>query len=79
MAYDFDLPESSQTTDCAYTYRHSSDVAAGGTYRLRLGVDWSVAWQCSPGCGGGPMAGVTVTTDRPVWVAELQALTRAVP
>ena len=42
--------------------------------QLELGVQWSVDWQCSPGCGGGPMAGVTVTTDRPVWVAELQAL-----
>ena len=80
VAYDFDLPESSQTTDCAYTYRHSSDLAAGhGTYRLRLGVEWSVTWECSPGCGGGPMAGVTVTTDRPVWVAELQALTSPAP
>jgi hypothetical protein len=41
-----------------------------------MGVEWAVTWACSPGCGGGPMAPVTVTTDRPVWVAELQAITR---
>jgi hypothetical protein len=80
VAYDFGRSESAQSTTCAYTYRHSSDVAPGaGPYRLTMGVRWSVAWQCSPGCGGGPMAGVTVTTERAVWVAELQALSGATP
>ena len=76
VAYDFSHPDDSQSTSCAYTYRHSSDVAPNhGPYELTMGVDWSVEWQCSPGCGSGPLAGVTVTTQRPVWVAELQALT----
>ena len=47
-----------------------------GPYQLTMGVEWAVTWDCSPGCGGGPMAPVTVTTNRPVWVAELQAITR---
>jgi hypothetical protein len=77
VAYDFGRADAAQSTTCAYTYRHSSDVAPGsGPYQLRMGVEWSVHWDCSPGCGGGPMTPVTVTTTRPVWVAELQAITR---
>ncbi len=80
-AYDPARPDGAQSTDCSYTYRHSSALApSGGTYALTLGVEWETAWVCSPGCGGGPMAPVTITTTRPVWVAELQALNdRVVP
>lgn len=75
VPYDFGLAEAAQSTDCAYTFRHSSDVAPGkGPYQLTMGVEWAVEWDCSPGCGGGSMAPVTVTTSRPVWVAELQAI-----
>ena len=78
VAYDFGRPDTAQTTDCSYTYRHSSDVAPGrGPYQLTMGLEWDVRWQCDPGCGGGPMAPVTVTTSRPVWVAELQAINPA--
>jgi hypothetical protein len=73
--YDFTRPDDEQATTCAYTYRHSSDLSASGTYRLTMGVEWAVDWSCDPGCGGGPMAPVTVTTARPVSVAELQAVT----
>ena len=80
VPYDFGRPESDQSTTCSYAYRHSSDVAPGdGAYPLTMGVEWSVDWQCAPGCGGGPMAPVTVTTTRPVWVAELQAVGTAPP
>ncbi len=78
VAYDFGRPDAAQSTDCSYTYRHSSDVApGGGPYQLTMGLEWDVRWQCDPGCGGGPMAPVTVTTSRPVWVAELQAINPA--
>jgi hypothetical protein len=77
VAYRPGVPDEAQSTTCSYTYRHSSDVApGGGPYQLTMGVEWAVTWDCSPGCGGGPMTPVTVTTNRPVWVAELQAITR---
>jgi hypothetical protein len=79
-AYDPGRPDAAQSTDCLYTYRHSSDVAPNGeTYALTMGVTWDTRWDCSPGCGGGPMAPVTITTTRPVWVAELQALNERPP
>jgi hypothetical protein len=78
--YDQNRPDAAQVTTCAYTYHHSSSLAPGhGPYQLEMGVEWSVEWQCTPGCGGGPMAPVTVTTTRSVWVAELQALTKPAP
>jgi hypothetical protein len=74
--YDPARPEAAQASSCTYAYRHSSDVApGGGPYSLTMGVTWEIDWSCTPGCGGGPMAPVTVTTTRPVWVAELQAIT----
>jgi hypothetical protein len=75
--YELGDPDPAQP-DCALTYHHSSALApAGGPYQMTMSVEWEVAWDCSPGCGGGPLAPVTVTTRRPVWVAELQALTTA--
>jgi hypothetical protein len=73
VAYDRSVPEDEQSTDCRVTYHHSS-AATGGPYHLTMGLQWDVSWSCEPGCGGGPLPPVTVTTTRPVWVAELQAL-----
>ena len=73
--YDASGPEPTQPS-CALTYHHSSALAPGdGPYQLTMGVEWEVTWDCAPACGAGPLAPVTVTTRRPVWVAELQALT----
>ena len=40
-----------------------------------MGVEWTVRLAVRAGLRGRPMAPVTVTTSRPVWVAELQAIT----
>jgi hypothetical protein len=75
VPYDRTRPDDAQTTDCSYTFRHSSAVAPNGrTYSVTLGVEWAISWNCSPGCGGGPMPPITINTTREVWVAELQAL-----
>jgi hypothetical protein len=75
VPYDPTQPDDRQATTCSYTYRHSSAMAPNGrTYPLTLAVEWDVTWECSPGCGRGPMPPVTITTTRQVWVAELQAL-----
>jgi hypothetical protein len=78
--YDASRAEAAQSSDCALTYHHSSALAPGdGPYPLTMAVEWAVDWSCTPACGGGPLAPVTVTTRRPVWVAELQALSAASP
>jgi hypothetical protein len=75
--YELGDPEPARP-DCALTYHHSSALApAAGPYQMTMGVEWDVVWDCVPGCGGGPLPSVRVTTSRPVWVAELQALTSA--
>jgi len=70
-AYDFNRSGEDQDSDCVVTYRHSSAV---GDWPLRSSVTWQATYACSAYCGSGSFPPYTVTSTRPVRVAELQAI-----
>ncbi len=71
-AYNFDLTEEQQHSDCTLTYNNSSAV---GDYTLTSTIYWQVDWACSAYCGSGTLANpMSITTTRDVRVAELQAV-----
>ncbi|MBW3662713.1 MAG: hypothetical protein KY469_06410 [Actinobacteria bacterium] len=72
--YDPALPEAEQTTDCSYTYGHSSAAQPNGTYLVTATVEWEVGWTVTGAAGGGPLPALSTSTTLPVRVAEFQAL-----
>lgn len=72
--YDPSRPSAQQTTDCAYTYRHSSAGRPRNAYRVIANVEWGVSWSVVGAAGGGSLP--PLFTSSPLWVgvAELQAL-----
>lgn len=75
-AYDFSRSDDDQSSDCVLTYRHSSAV---GEHTLTTTITWDVTYACTAFCGSGALPGFTITTTRPVRVAEMQALLIASP
>jgi len=70
-AYNFNLKEDQQHSDCTLTYRHSSNVA---DHTLVTTITWAITWSCNLYCGSGTSADMVIPTERDVIVAELQAL-----
>lgn len=60
-------------TYCRHTYYHSSAGEEGGTYTLRVTVEFEVTWTSNVGVAGG-LAGVSRSASRPVEVGEIQAV-----
>ncbi len=59
---------------CEYTYRHSSSVAPNGhTWPVTASMVWSVSWTSNIGIGD-DFGEVHTTTQRPLAVAERQAI-----
>ncbi len=69
--FNFSLPDNAQTSPCTLTYRHSSAI---NDWTLTTTITWAITWTCTPTCGTGTLANQTITTTRPVRVAEYQAL-----
>jgi hypothetical protein len=69
------LPEfgDDRVSPCSYTYRHSSDLSATGTWTTSTTIDWAVTYQVSDGSSG-DLAALTTRSTLPVTVGELQAL-----
>lgn len=70
-AYNFNLDDTQQASDCTLTYQHSSAVT---DHTLTTTITWNVTYTCTAFCGPGTLPGFTITTTRNVQVAELQAL-----
>ncbi|MEL7158529.1 MAG: hypothetical protein AAFN30_18300 [Actinomycetota bacterium] len=70
-AYDFARTDDQQHSDCTLTYHHSTAV---GDHHLTTTITWDVTYVCSAFCGSGAIPGFTITSTRPVRVAEMQAL-----
>ena len=62
-----------RSSPCSYTYRHSSDLSATGTWTTSTTIEWAVTYQVSDGSSGdlGPL---TTRSTLPVTVGELQAV-----
>lgn len=72
--YDPSRPAEEQTTDCAYTYRHSSAGQPGDAYEVTATVEWQVSWTVTGAAGGGALPAMFTSAPTAVRVAEMQAL-----
>ena len=69
--YNFNLKEHQQHSDCVLTYKNSSSIT---DHTLQTHITWHTTWRCQPTCGQGQLPPLTITTTRPVIVAEIQAI-----
>ncbi len=72
--FDFSRPEEEQSTDCSYTYRHSSTGEPGGMYQVSATMTYDVSWSASGAPGGGALPAVSGTATFPVRVLEIHAV-----
>jgi hypothetical protein len=70
-AYNFNIAEQDQHSDCTLTYHHSSAVA---DYTMTSTITWEANYICSALCGAGSLPPFVITTTRNMRVAELQAI-----
>lgn len=71
--YDLGRPAGEQSTDCSYTFRHSSAGQPGSAYPVTATIVWHVTWSSNIGASG-DLGFVSRTTTIPTRVAEHQAL-----
>jgi len=69
VAYDVEVPEAVQSSDCTYSY------AVAGTYAVDVTITWHLTWT-SPGNGGGDLGNVARTTTLALQVLELDTVIR---
>lgn len=74
VAYDRSRPSREQSTDCSYTYQHSSVSQPGERYRTAATVTWGVSWSASGVNGGGDLGVLERTSQFSLRVAEAQSL-----
>ncbi len=72
--FDFSRPEEGQSTDCSYTYRHSSTSQPGGVYEVSATMSYDVSWSAEGASGGGALPAVSATETFPVRVIEIHAV-----
>lgn len=72
--FDFARSEESQSTDCSYTYRHSSTSQPGGVYQVSATMSYDVSWSAEGAPGGGALPTVSETSTFPVRVIEIHAV-----
>lgn len=71
--YDPSKPADAQSTECSFTFRHSSAGEPGAAYEAHLTVIYEVSWTSNVGAGGS-LGTVPRTSVMPVRVGEQQAL-----
>ncbi len=72
--FDSSRPEEEQSTDCSYTYRHSSTSQPSGVYQVSATMTYDVSWSASGAPGGGALPAVSETTTFPLRVLEIHAV-----
>lgn len=70
-AYNFNLEDHQQHSDCTLTYKHSSNV---GDWTLTTKTTWTISYTCNPNCGTGTLPDIVINDTTPVTVAEIQAI-----
>lgn len=71
--YDMSRQPSEQSTNCSYTFRHSSAGQPGDAYRVTVTLVWHVTWTSNIGASG-DLGFVSRSSTIPTRVAEHQAL-----
>jgi len=71
--YDSSKRPEEQSTECSFTFRHSSAGEPGAAYEAHLTVIYEVSWTSNVGAGGS-LGTVARTSVVPVRVGEQQAL-----
>ena len=71
--YDLGRPAGEQSTNCSYTFRHSSAGQRDSAYLVTATIVWHVTWSSNIGASG-DLGFVSRTTTIPTRVAEHQAL-----
>lgn len=74
VSYDTARSADEQTTDCSYTYAHTSAGQPDHAYQVTATIEWEVSWSVTGAAGGGPLPALFTTSPVPVRVAEMQAL-----
>lgn len=72
--YDASIPSDEQTTDCSYTYTHTSAGQPGDAFQATATIEWTVDWTVTGAPGGGPLPALFTSSPVAVRVAEMQAL-----
>ncbi len=72
VAWQPDVADGDQSTDCAYNYRWNSNDQPGGVFPASVTVEWAVAWTASTG-DTGVLAPARRTTTFDVAVKSLEA------
>lgn len=72
--YDPAAASEAQSTDCSYTYRHSSAAQPGHAYPMTVRIEWNLSWVVTGAPGDGALPGLVTSSTVPVRVAEIQAL-----
>jgi hypothetical protein len=65
---------SEQSTDCSYTYRHSSAAQPGERFTITATVEYAVTWQATGAPGGGSLGTLSRTAGASLRVGESQAI-----
>lgn len=76
VPYDTSRPFADQSTDCSYTYTHTSASQPGEAYVVTATVEWSTTWTAAGAAGGGSLPVVQRSASVPVRVQEVQVLNR---
>jgi len=71
--YNTSLSPDEQSTDCSYTYRHSSGTRTDGTFHATGTLVWHLRWSATNGQGG-DLGEISRTTAFTLRVEESQAL-----
>lgn len=72
--YDPAKPARAQSTDCSYTYRHSSAGQPAGAYQVTATVEWGLSWRVAGAAGGGTLPATSNSISTALPVGEMQAL-----
>lgn len=74
VPYDTSRPAGEQSTDCSYTYRHTSAGQPDDAFQVTATVQWQVSWSVTGAPGGGALPALFTSSPVAVPVAEMQAL-----
>lgn len=72
-AYDPTMSADAQSTDCSYTYRHSSGTRSDGNFHATGTLVWHLKWSATNGQGG-DLGEISRTSAFTIRVDESQAL-----
>ncbi|MGH9117143.1 MAG: hypothetical protein ACRD0A_04480 [Acidimicrobiales bacterium] len=71
--YDYSHPAYEQSTDCSYTFAHSSTIQPDDVHHVQVSISWEVTWTSNIGAGGA-LGPVSRSTSLDMVVGEVQVV-----